>query len=283
MKILRVRRRILQTPVITWRKPGRPGTVTVVGVAHLGEPGYYAAVAAVIDEAERGGAAVHYELIDQPTPGELAAVTGEEIAAYEALRRQLDSGTTDALAGYYGWVYQTDALAYPPRWRNTDMNSLELVRALGPENIIAAGQPPPTSVGQQHALAAGMSGVLFRLMTVLPVTALTGKADTDRPVILDQRNEIALAALPPSGDVVLIWGAEHLIGIGRALCRAGFRRISRAWLPAGTLPPLHRSLADLAAGLRAWAAAIPYERGPALPADPDGQPRRRRRKRQADG
>src|ERR1041385_8282591 len=120
MKIMRVRRGRLQTPVLTFRRRGRPGAVTLVGVTHLGEVTYYQAVAALADRLESRGAVVHYEMIDKPPPDELAVATDEDLAAIEAFQDQMAEGNSKlaALMLYYRWVYQTDALPYPARWRN---------------------------------------------------------------------------------------------------------------------------------------------------------------------
>ena len=52
---------------------------------------------------------------------------------------------------------------------------------------------------------------------------------------------MALAALPPSGDVVLLWGAMHLPGLATGLRNSGNRRQSTEWVTVGTVPGLQAS------------------------------------------
>lgn len=272
---MRVRRRVLQTPVLTYRRRGRPGAVTLIGVTHIGEVLYYQAVAALADQLEAHGAVVHYEMIGKPPRDELDAASGEDLAAIGAFMDQMATGADQiaALMQYYGWAYQTDALPYPARWRNTDMHGLQLIRAIGTGKILARPLSRKPSVGQDLLATCAALGVFFRLAGRVPVMmALVARKGQDIPVILGERNKIALDALPADGDVVLIWGADHLRGIGRGLRRAGFRQAGRTWLDVGMLPPLRRSLADLLRGIRQISAASRYERGAPWPPDPDEKP-----------
>lgn len=60
-------------------------------------------------------------------------------------------------------------------------------------------------------------------------------------VAIGERNRTALAALPPGGDVVLLWGAGHLPGLATGLRNAGYRRQSIEWVTVGTVPALQAS------------------------------------------
>ena len=61
---------------------------------------------------------------------------------------------------------------------------------------------------------------------------------------------MALAALPPSGDVVLLWGAMHLPGLATGLRNSGYRRQSTEWVTVGTVPAMQASARAIWKALR---------------------------------
>ncbi len=56
------------------------------------------------------------------------------------------------------------------------------------------------------------------------------------PVMIEERNNGALARLPLDADAVLLWGSDHLPGLAAGLKRAGYRRRSTSWVAVGELP-----------------------------------------------
>ena len=107
-------------------------------------------------------------------------------------------------------------------WRNVDLTDLELIRRTGPgyvgERQRAAAEADFTDGELEMMLGAGMT-VLTRLVALDRFGLLRRVVKNDLRIgpSLDidglptgERKRMALAALPPCGDVVLLWGALHL-------------------------------------------------------------------------
>lgn len=216
-----------QTAVDTYTHAQTGKTVTLVGVAHIGPAQYYAELQGLVDGLE-SQAEVQYELCRKPDPDE--EMTDQE---RELVRRLLDSDQK-ALAPLLGMVTQS-AMTYRDGWLNKDMTMLESLRLL----------PNPESIAKGHAeLIEVLTAVRFARWCALQMMKYSGllvlisagsqklssKGRATRAVIMDMRNDIASqAAVDAPGNVVSIWGAEHLIGIGKRLRRSGYRRTGRSW------------------------------------------------------
>jgi hypothetical protein len=237
--ILRVRHRVLQTPVIIYehRRTGR--TVTLVATSHIGQAAYYDQLRAMLTD-EEAGALIYYEMINPAAGSSWAAASGDERAARDALNHEVRE-TFQAACRYLGWVTQA-ALAYSPSWRNADMTDLELIRRAGPRNILTSG----TASGIDHLdvlMGAGVA-VLFRLFPfdrfgLLSRFSVWGDVDWHiRHVVTDESNSRVLASLSPDVDIVLLWGAGHLPGLTAGLKTAGYRRRRTMWMNVGELPAI---------------------------------------------
>jgi hypothetical protein len=62
-RILRVRRRLRQTPVVRFWHPGTGRAVTVAGVVHAAQAGYYRRLNVILARLEAAGALVFYEWV----------------------------------------------------------------------------------------------------------------------------------------------------------------------------------------------------------------------------
>jgi len=220
---------------------------------HIGETGYYATLQHLIATLEASGALVQYEAITKATEEEWATATDEERAAIKALFD--DRKLLESILGRYGWVSQ-HALPYQEHWVNVDLTDLELVRLIGPENIPAMGL-----TAQDGDLGAPLMAILFRALAWdrLGLLRYLIRRDEGRRqfenVVVNHRNTVAgqgLFSTDPGRDVVLIWGADHLTGIGGLLRQAGFRHTGTQWLNAGHLPPLLSSVRELRVALAAF-------------------------------
>jgi hypothetical protein len=60
-RTLRVRRRVLQTPVVRFEHPRTGRTVTVAGVVHIARTSYYRQLGIMLTKLEAAGALVFYE------------------------------------------------------------------------------------------------------------------------------------------------------------------------------------------------------------------------------
>lgn len=274
-RVLRVRRRVLQAPVLRFRNRDDGRMVTLIGVSHVGEAGYFRRIHDLACELEAAGAAVQYEFMRTSSEEEWAAATDEERAARETLnaryREQPEPPLLVAVKQFLRWEYQSDGLALEPSWQNTDISSLDYLRLVGPATLLAvedANERGMTLLGDGGiARIGGPFAVIFlRLLTLdrfRLITRFVNRAPDDRAhsaVAVGVRNDMALGALPPSGDSVMIWGADHLAGLRAGLEAAGFRRAGRAsWLDVGRLPGTWGCARELWAAIREVRAGSPAQ------------------------
>jgi hypothetical protein len=269
-RILRVRCRMLQTPVVRFEHPKTGRTVTVAGIVHIAQASYYRQLGAVLTKLEAAGALVFYEGVGRSEETEWAAVGQADRDTWSAAQtgsREL----TQAACRYLGWARQGEALAYSASWRNVDMTESEFVQRKGAQDMLDMQEGFVDMLGdrardQQDALMGVALGMLLRLYSLDRYQLLSRWAATGYPgfsqLVVDERNDRALACLPPDRDSVLIWGYGHLPGLAAGLQRAGYRRQASAWLNAGELPPLWNSAKAVWAVLR--------DQGPAGPSGPAG-------------
>ena len=129
------------------------------------------------------------------------------------------------------------------------MSELEFVQRKGAQDMQDMQEGFEDMLGnrardQQDALMGVTMGMLLRLYSLDRYQLLVRWAATGYPgfsLVADERNDRALACLPPDRDSVLIWGYGHLPGLAAGLQRAGYRRQASAWLNAGEVPPLWAS------------------------------------------
>src|SRR5215469_2722084 len=267
---LRVRHRILQSPVVRFENPRTGRSVTVVATSHTGSADYYEQLRAVINEMEAAGAVVCLEGVGSASEQELAGASGEERAAlglYQASRAPAPELSL-AACRYLGWVDQSAALGSSPTWRNADMTKLELVRQAGPQNLLSLHVPGDEFTRMTHdrqeAFAAGGYAIAVRLAQYGwlndPILRLLARLAGDahrrlQDVEVEGRNSHVLASLPADSDAVLPWGAGHMRGLARGLRQAGYRRRETTWVTVGRLPAIWTSIKLLSTGLRAlWVA-----------------------------
>src|SRR3954469_13863501 len=224
------------TTIETWRHPsGR--AVTLVGTIHVGHQSYYDRLGAAVADLERGGAAVHHEGIRQPAPG--TAMTPEEAAALAKLHTR----------PVYAWLADLLGLTvqripgHHDGWLNTDLDALTFLRAL-PERErlmrlfddvdrlqadLASAKAPPWVAGFLRRAAKVMTSPAGRRI----LKVVHRRRNPNEPVILDMRNAVALGAIDETtDDVVAIWGAGHLPGIGHGLTARGYTRTGRQRITA---------------------------------------------------
>lgn len=264
---VRVRRRMLYSPVVRFENQQSGRRVTVVATVHIGPAAYYEQLRALIDEMESAGAVVCYESAGPVTNQEWAAAAAEERAAWDGERRaHLDH--IEATRRYFGWADQWTALGNPASWRNADMAHLEFVRRAGPENLLIRQSHAEDFTGlrpdQREAFAAGVYAVgvrlaqfaWFGLLVRLGARLVGDAARRIDEAVFAERNSHALASLPADSDAVLVWGAGHLPGLAAGLRKAGYRRRDTSWVTVGRLPGIWPSVKAFATGMKAFWAAL---------------------------
>jgi hypothetical protein len=259
--IVRVRHRTVQTPVWRYRQPGSGRAVTLVGTMHIGTRAYYERLHALVAGLEAAGACVQYEGIRPAADEEWAAASDGERALRPGMLSDQNRAWL-AACRFLGWIPQSFPLGNATSWRNVDLTDLDLARRTAPgylqERQRMTEEPDFTDNELELLLGAGMTvfawllaldrlGLLPRL--VMRSFRIGPHLDMDG-LPSGERNRIALAALPPSGDVVLLWGALHLPGLATGLRKAGYRRQSTEWVTVGMVPALPASASAIWKALR---------------------------------
>jgi hypothetical protein len=146
------------------------------------------------------------------------------------------------------------------------MSAREFVQRKGARDMLDAQEAVTDMLedragDQRDALMGVGAGLLMRLHSLDRYQLVMRWAASAYPgfsqLVVDERNDRALACLPPDRDSVLIWGYGHLPGLAAGLTRAGYRRQASAWLNAGEIPPLRASAKAVWAVLRDQGAAGP--------------------------
>jgi hypothetical protein len=249
---MRLRGRMLATPVLWYRHAGTGRTLILVLNSHVGERDYFRTMRERITELEERGAAVQWEGIRAAPPEAWATATADERAARQVMRT-IFRDRPIALARHLGWVYQKDGLPIADSWVNADLNDLELVRDAGADAILAMardGDKALAKLGSRRGEYLTAMGPLILRRLARPHALLSQAIERFAPdvyaVLVQQRSKTAAAAVGPERDTVMIWGAEHADTIETELAAAGWAlEGTRRWLNVGRLPPLTRSLADV--------------------------------------
>jgi hypothetical protein len=250
---MRLRARMLATPVLRYRHASTGRALTLILNSHVGTAGYFRTMRQRIAELEERGAVVQVEGITKAPAAQWAAVASDDERAAQQVLARFYRDERATLAGDLGWVSQKDAFPVAGSWVNVDLNDLEVIRAAGAGAILAMA-----AAADERMARFGKHGDQFsRAVTPLFLRALARDhaplsravaqfaPDVDT-VLLQQRSALAVAAVDPARDTVMVWGAGHADSIGAGLTAAGWVLTGRRrWLNVGLLPPYWRSLADL--------------------------------------
>lgn len=235
MTASRNRRGVTETPVDRYQHPDTGKTITLVAMLHVAEPSFYVNVAWLACRLQRGGAEVHYELSRSPMPSD--PMTDEERDLIARMRK----GNSISLVAKVLGLETQHGLAIQPGWVNTDMTMLEMLREHRyPQTMASSSDALREALADEQIgrAVARLALLIYRHIGLLaavrrPIGMLTAKGREDRRVIVKMRNQIAIdAALAAPGDVVALWGGEHIAGIAAGLRRHGYRRTGRKWLSA---------------------------------------------------
>lgn len=248
MDCLRTRRvegkAALQTPVITLENRAIGGTATLVLTAHLGDPGYFAAMRNAVHEAP---GTVFFESI---RPRDLSEAHWNE--KYHRLLKRIREDLYVTLSDLEGLSFQGEQLKPEPEWRSADVDCCEFaaelrrrkVNTLRYELALGAldGLLAKARAGNKQALKslqtmvkAGLMfisvGYVFEFISWLP------SSRGFQSVAADWRNEVAAKIVLESGekDFVLIYGAAHGPGLIELLAKGGYREARREWHTVFTL------------------------------------------------
>lgn len=284
--VMRLRGRMLATPV-RWYRHGETGaTLVLILNNHVGAAGYFRVMRQRVAALEDRGAVVYAEGIRPAPPADWLMASPAEQQARDVLRA-LYHDRAVALAAGLGWVFQGDALAVDG-WTSPDMTDLELVRLAGPAAIAELGAAAAAADAQlgRHAdrYLRAVAPVVYRRLARPHgwLSRLVTRLAPDLYAVLrEHRSELAAAAVDTKRDAVVIYGAEHADSLEAALATTGWAFTGRCrWLTVGQLPPLWRTAAavlavswavgrDLAAASQA--AGLGWAYGPRCAARPPGR------------
>ena len=242
---IRTRRAGMQTAVVTYTRPDDWKRVVLVGTMHVADREYFEELNDLIDAEERDvDSTILYERVrknEEPLPDgdrSPAALLERAFGGLHGLYRYMAAAT--------GRAMQMDVLCPRDSWINTDLTGREVARRSAETWVVQylsmtgvldrvakiarpkGGIPKPPQ--QPYFVASYQSEVSMRAMHLsVPLQALLlllPKQATPIHTILTERNEVAaegiMKALTDSDNVVSIWGAAHLPGIGKLLKRHGF-------------------------------------------------------------
>jgi hypothetical protein len=261
---LAVDRKGLKAGVVTYVRPEDEKTVTLVGVMHVADHEFFAEHRRRTDEAEKDGAIILYEKTRDTGP----PLQDDDHSPEACIERRME-GLSDQyrfLASSTGRAYQTDEFAPKPSWINTDMSLREMAKFMARSWFIrqivqlldhAERKKAETesmlndlrkTAGREAEAPEPADGLYYpsmftvdlqmRLMVINKLMFFPFKFISWRPQIvktlLVQRNMVGyrgiMDALDNFRDVVSIWGAGHLPGIGELLEKEGFFCTSVEWV-----------------------------------------------------
>lgn len=226
----------LHTHIDTYVHP-HGNRVDVVGMSHFADQSFYDRVQTFVDDRTLGGACVQYEGLTAPRPGE--AFTDAAIEKAQLLGMAAE--TLGELVMSTGLVSQQRVMNYRPSWQNLDMSAPELMAKLDRAKLLdgaAAAIAASKAIGSlpQAQRRPAILGMLQQALIGKKTNSFTNSVMTE--AIIDQRNEVALRGVDrqnrrrPGTDFVLIWGEEHLPGLGIGLSRRNFKMTNQVRVPA---------------------------------------------------
>lgn len=241
---------VVTTPIQTYSHPEFNNEISLVGMTHLAEPSYYETVQKILDNQDAAGTVIHYERLQEPTTEQRQNLTPRQIAKMRLLGA--------IMSEIYSWgetsdfVQQLDHLQYRDHWENHDANRLDLLDHMnGPRlflqylTIQAIGvaisrvEPHQRRKMIQEGLAEARQKPANNPAPTSRKDRLTDiLTGFDDYAVLDYRNEIALDAFDdqqavfPGSDVSLVWGVDHLPGLGAGLVERGYQKVDETSLIA---------------------------------------------------
>lgn len=240
--------RPVTTPIHTFTHPEFENQVDLIGMIHTAQPHYYQTIQRRADTSYAHGAAVHYEKVRASSPEDLFWSEPEIQAKLVALGRIMQT-TYSLFDGLdLGLVKQLDAMEYRSGWQNHDALDVEIVDRIGTFTLkrhqavlsllsLAYENMDPDERREQlrstflDALQDESKGRIGRVFGRVLLGSMDG-------AILKFRNEIALDAfdrqqdVAPGANMVLLWGADHLPGIGKGLKKRGYKKAEEERLVA---------------------------------------------------
>jgi len=221
--------------VWTLTHPGTGRTVTLVGTMHIGDATYFGRLSTVLDRLAADGAEIHVEGISRHDEDRL---TDWERDRLDEADGWADAETAGAAVRLLSLESQGANLRLPDGTRNVDLSHAELLRGVGWDNyrrlfaIEPAGPPAP---GFGPVVRAAVRFQLRHSRALEDLRSLRPRNRRVHRVVIGERNRRAFTGAVEAlgrGDVVLVWGTDHLPGLARLFRAAGCRLRHQEWFRA---------------------------------------------------
>lgn len=235
---IRIKNRNVQTATDYYFNPATERRVIIIGVVHQAERIYFRDIQKLLDRFSDEGNRIIYEGFRKMKLRHERRLGENERVIFRALRgRTFPKEWSEVMP----ITCQKDELVYRKNWINGDMSELDFIRLMAVRDY-------HVSISKKELLQKTMCKSDIRLIVNNVFKNVVGRSAWERltipfsrrkkmwnEIILDHRNVIAVCAIArnlKSSDVVTIWGAAHLRGIGEHLKDMGFRKEKRTWLDA---------------------------------------------------
>ena len=234
---LRVTGNHVRTAVWSLTHPATGRTVTLVGTMHIGDATYFRNLSELLAGLAAGGAEIHVEGIARRDGDCLNEWEEDRLAEADTWD---DPETTGAAVRLLALESQSQ-LRLPDETRNIDLSQAELLRRVGWDNYrrLFATPPEAPAIPGFGPVVRGAMG--FQLRHGRMIDALRSLRPRNRRVdraVIGQRNQRAFEGASETlteGNVVLVWGTEHLPGLARLFTAAGYSRTHEEWYEACTI------------------------------------------------
>jgi pheromone shutdown protein TraB len=225
----------VRTAVWTLVHPATGRTVILVGTMHIGDATYFRNLTELLAGLAAGGAEIHVEGIARRDGDCLSEWEEDRLAEAGTWD---DAETTGAAVNLLSLESQSVHLHLPDGTRNVDLSHVELLRRVGWDDYRRLFASPPEAPATPGFGPVARTAIRFQLRHSRMIEALSSLRPRNRRVnrvVIGERNRRAFEGATEAltrGDVVLVWGADHLPGIARLFTAAGYRLGHEAWSEA---------------------------------------------------
>ncbi|MEC9476895.1 MAG: hypothetical protein VX764_07665 [Planctomycetota bacterium] len=249
---------VLQTSVTRYRHPHSGQVVSLVGAVHIGEPSYYQAIQAELDQHDLA----LYELVGGPAPGSPEAAEQDPPDSSDfASRLGFIQVLQQEMQSMLQLDHQMNCIDYTRHnLRHADLNARDFQIALAEHGLFnidpvalftGIGPAMLEGFGLQAALASQDENSVNRIRWMMgkmmansvSQMAILGVDDIEKPedLILGIRNDQAWKVLQksiPEGwrRIAIFYGAAHLPDLRRRLLQDGWMFEQIEWIPAWRIP-----------------------------------------------
>jgi hypothetical protein len=229
---LRITKDRARTAVWTLTRSTTGRTVTLVGTMHIGDPTYYRKLSSLLAGLAEAGAEVHVEGISR-RDGECLSEWEEDRLAEAGTWD--DAETAGAAVNLLRLESQSANLQLPDGTRNIDLSHAEILRRVGWANyrrLFHSKPAPRCEAGFGPAVRAVLRFELHHTRAIEGLQSLSHRHRRLNRVVIRERNGRAFAGATEAlsrGDVVLVWGTDHLPGLARLFEGSGYRLRREEW------------------------------------------------------